>query len=65
MDAHPELTGDTIPKEVLESLKHGKDINDSYEHHLMKTENESLKEKITKLESEIKAEKQKIGRAHV
>ncbi len=58
LDAHPELTADTIPDEVLKELTFGRDINDSYEKHLMKSETVNLKEQVEKLNKEIKTLKQ-------
>lgn len=58
LDTYPELTADTIPKEVLNDLKFGKDINDSYEKYELKTKSEDLETKLAKVEKELKVLKQ-------
>jgi len=58
LDAYPELTADTIPGEVLQDLKFGRDISDSYEKHLLNTEKTELTNKVEALEKELKTLKQ-------
>jgi len=58
LDANSDLTYDTIPKEVLNDLKLGKDIVNSYNKHLLTTENGELKDKLAKLEKDLKVKKQ-------
>jgi len=58
LDAYPELTADTIPDEVLQELKFGRDISNSYEKHLLNAEKTGLMEKVEALEKELKTYKQ-------
>lgn len=58
LDEYPDLTADTIPKEVMDKAGLGNDLKTEYRNFKLNEENNELKEQIAKLEKQIKVSKQ-------